>query len=331
MSQKSSRRKFIKSSLYGLAATSLTGIAYGHNALSNASFNPFSRLEINNSEDLFFKISLAQWSLHRGLWDKSVKAEDFPAIAKEQFGISAVEYVNQFYTDQVKDEVFWNNLNQRTKDLGVSNLLIMVDDEGDLGNTNDVERRKAVENHYKWVDAAKLIGCHSIRINGFGEGSREDVGAALIDGLGSLSEYTGKSGINVLIENHGLYSSDGKWVVNVMKEVGRDNCGTLPDFGNFCLTRKYGSTQDGTCPEIYDRYLGVKEMMPYSKGGVSAKSYRFDDKGQETTIDYGKMLHIVKDAGFTGYIGIEYEGSELSEADGIIATKKLLISEGTKQ
>lgn len=329
MSVKTSRRQFIRSSLYGLTASSLAGIAYGHNALSNPAFSLFSGNEPGNSSDLFFKISLAQWSLHRGLWDKSVKAEDFPAIAKEQFGISAVEYVNQFYTEHVEDETFWNNLNQRAKDNGVKNLLIMVDDEGDLGNTNDEERREAVENHYKWVNAAKLIGCHSIRVNGFGEGSREEVGSALIDGLSALSEYADKSGINVVLENHGLYSSDGKWVAHVMKEVGRENCGTLPDFGNFCTARKWGSTQDGTCPEVYDRYLGVKEMMPYAKG-VSAKSYRFDEKGQETTIDFGRMLRIVQDAGFTGYIGIEYEGSELSEANGIIATEKLLIAEGKK-
>ncbi len=179
------------------------------------------------------------------------------------------------------------------------------------------------------MDAPHLLECSSVRVNGFGEGARDAVGEALADGMGALAEYAGQAGLNVLIENHGLHTSDGQWVVDVMQRVGRPNCGTLPDFGNFCTAEKWGSTQDGTCPEVYDRYQGVKEMMAFAKG-VSAKSYRFDDQGQETTIDYARMLRIVKDAGFTGYIGIEYEGNELDEPAGIIATKELLIAEGRK-
>jgi len=282
-----------------------------------------------NFKELFFKISLAQWSLHRSFNANKLKAEEFPVIAMDQFGINAVEYVNSLYSKYAENSAFWNDLNQRAKDHGVRNLLVMVDDEGELGNTNDKKRKKAVENHYKWVDAAKILECHSIRVNGFGNGSKEETGNALVDGMGALGEYAAKAGINVVLENHGLYTSDGKWVVDVLTRIGKDNCGALPDFGNFCTARKWGSTQDGTCPEVYDRYLGVREMMPFAKG-VSAKSYRFDENGQETTIEYGKMLQIVKEAGFTGYIGIEYEGSELSEPDGIVATKKLLITEGNK-
>jgi len=329
MTTKSSRRKFVKRSLQGLAATyfgglTLNGWAEGIIDTKNLIYNYET-----NTKELFFKISLAQWSLHRSFNANKLKAEEFPVIAIEQFGINAVEYVNSLYSKYAENAAFWNDLNQRAKDHGVRNLLVMVDDEGDLGNTNDKKRKKAVENHYKWVDAAKILECHSIRVNGFGNGSKEEAGNALVDGMGALGEYAAKVGINVVIENHGLYTSDGKWVVDVLTRIGKGNCGALPDFGNFCTARKWGSTQDGTCPEVYDRYLGVREMMPFAKG-VSAKSYRFDENGQETTIDYGKMLQIVKDAGFTGYIGIEYEGSELSEPDGIVATKKLLITEGYK-
>jgi sugar phosphate isomerase/epimerase len=278
---------------------------------------------------LFFKISLAQWSLHRGINNGEIDADLFPVIAREQFGISAVEYVNSFYLDHATDAAFWMVLNQRAKDEGVQNLLIMVDEEGDLGNPDTQARRQAVENHHKWVDAAHLLGCHSIRVNGFGTGSKEEVGAALAESLSMLGEYAGQAGINVVIENHGLYSSDAQWVVGVLQRAGRSNCGTLPDFGNFCLSRQWGSTQDGTCPEVYNRYQGVEEMMPYARG-VSAKSYRFDAQGQETTIDFGRMLRIVKEARFTGHVGIEFEGNDLGEAEGIRATLRLLMEEGRK-
>jgi len=329
MTKKSSRRTFIKNSFQGLGATFLTGLPFFNKANSNTDSNVNFGNEFFLSDNLFFKISLAQWSLHRSFNANKLKPEEFPIIAKEQYDIQAVEYVNGFYLKNVKDTVFWKNLNQRAKDTGVKNLLMMIDDEGDLGNPKDKARKKAVENHFKWADIAKILDCHSIRINAFGDGTKEVVGNALVDGMGVLGEYAEKLGINVLIENHGLYSSNGKWVVDVLKKVGKDNCGTLPDFGNFCTARKWGSTQDGTCPEVYDRYMGVQEMMPFAKG-VSAKSYRFDQQDQETTIDFGKMLKIVKEAGFTGYVGIEYEGFDLSEPEGIEATKKLLIMEGKK-
>jgi len=323
-----SRRRFLNSSLKGIVST-CAGITFTDIAHASTISRFFTYPDHLNSEGLFFKISLAQWSLHRSFNDNRLKAEEFPVIASEQFNIDAVEYVNSLYAKYATNSKFWAGLKQRATDHGVQSLLIMVDDEGDLGNPNDKQRKKAVENHYKWVDNAKTLGCHSIRINGFGEGNKEEVGNALVDGMGSLGEYAAKVDINVVIENHGLYSSDGKWVAQVITKIGMDNCGTLPDFGNFCTARKWGSTQDGTCPEVYDRYLGVKEMLPFARG-VSAKSYRFDEKGQETTIAYGKMLSLVKESGFTGYVGIEYEGNELSEPDGIIATKKLLISEGQK-
>ena len=269
------------------------------------------------------KLSLAQWSIHRALEAGTLLPENFAAIAKNDFGISAVEYVNSFYKAHATDEAFWEKMRKTADSLGVKSLLIMVDEEGDLGNPNAEERKQAVENHFKWVNAAEILGCHSIRINAFGEGSREEVQAAMVDALKRLCTYAQKHGINVLIENHGLYSSDGKWITEIMKQVNMQNCGTLPDFGNWCTGAKWGSTQDGICKPVYDRYQGVSEMLPFAHG-VSAKSYRFNEQGEEEVIDYSKMLKLVKESDFSGYVGIEYEGMILSEPEGIRATQKLL-------
>jgi len=272
---------------------------------------------------LFFKISLAEWSLHRALQGGQLTNLDFPAKAKNDFGISAVEYVNQFFADKAKDTTYLAELKKRCDDNGVTSVLIMVDNEGFMADADEKKRIEAVENHYKWVDAAQYLGCHSIRVNCFGVGTAEEVAKNGADGLRKLSEYAQKANINVIVENHGGYSSNGQWLANVITYVGLPNCGTLPDFGNFCVRREKGDMWESPCVEQYDRYKGVEEMMPFAKG-VSAKSYAFDAEGNCVESDYSKMLPIVKAAGYTGYIGIEYEGSELSEEDGIRATKALL-------
>ncbi len=269
------------------------------------------------------KISLAQWSLHRALKKGEIKAEEFAAIAKKTYDIGAVEYVNQFYVSNSKNQKFWGQMKGRAEDMGVQSLLIMVDGEGDLGDSEAAERKKAVENHYKWIHAAKILGCHSIRINAFGKGSHDELRTALVDGLGQLSSYGAKLGINILIENHGLHTSDGKFIVGVIKEVDNPYLGTLPDFGNWCLSAEWGSTKGNACSEVYDHYTGVSEFLPFAKG-VSAKSYDFDPNGNESLLDYKRLLKMVKTSGFDGYIGIEYEGEKLSEHDGILATKKLI-------
>ncbi len=277
-----------------------------------------------DSDTTRLKLSLAQWSIHRALDSGQLRAENFAAIAKNDFGIDAIEYVSSFYKDHATDLLFWKKMRTKADSLHVKSLLIMVDGEGDLGNPKSEERKVAIENHYKWVDAARILDCHSIRINAFGDGTKEEVQQSMIAALKQLCTYAGQSNINVLIENHGLYSSDGKWIAEIMRQVNMPNCGTLPDFGNWCTTAKWGSTQDGKdCKEVYDRYEGIVDMLPFAHG-VSAKSYAFNDAGEETIIDYNKMLQLVKEAKFTGYIGIEYEGSILSEPDGIRATKALL-------
>jgi sugar phosphate isomerase/epimerase len=276
----------------------------------------FSRLTAPKGQST---ISLAEWSLHKALFSKKITNLDFPAVAKKTYDISVVEYVNQFFKDKAEDTIYLNQLLQRCKDNGVTNHLIMIDGEGGLGDIDNSKRQKAIENHYKWVNAAKYLGCTTIRVNAYGEGSADEVQKSAVDGLSKLGEYAAKEGINVIVENHGGHSSNGQWLAAVMKQVDRTNVGTLPDFGNFCLERG----QNYTCLKEYDRYQGTRELMPFAKG-VSAKTYDFDAQGNCIETDYKRILGIVKDAGFNGYIGIEYEGDKLSEEEGIKKTKALL-------
>lgn len=255
-----------------------------------------------------FSISLAEWSLHKTIFDGKLDNLDFPKTARREFGIEAVEYVNQFFKDKARDDDYIAELAKRAADEGVTNVLVMCDGLGDLGDADDKARTQAIENHFPWVEAAKRLGCHSIRVNATSKGSFEEQQKLAADGLARLTEFAGQLGMNVLVENHGGLSSNGEWLAGVMKLVNRPNCGTLPDFGNF---------------HDYDRYRGVEELMPFAKG-VSAKSHEFDDAGNEVRTDYDRMLRLVLAAGYRGWIGIEYEGNALPEADGIRATKKLL-------
>lgn len=268
---------------------------------------------LDNAPKTPFTISLAEWSFHKSLFAKKMDHLDFAKIAKTEYGIDAVEYVNQFFKDKAKDEKYLAEMKKRADDNGVQSVLIMCDGEGALGDPDEGMRKKAVENHYKWVDAAKFLGCHSIRVNAHSEGTYEEQQKLAADGLRQLTQFADKQGLNVIVENHGGLSSNGKWLVGVMKLVDHRRCGTLPDFGNFRITKS----------EEYDRYQGVEEMMPFAKG-VSAKSHDFNEKGEEIHTDYLRMMKIVLKAGYHGRLGIEYEGEKLSEHDGIVATKKLL-------
>ncbi len=298
MSLFSSRREFLQASAFG-AASLAAGRAQGPLAMAAAKDEPAAPL---------FKISVAEWSLHKTIFGGKLNHLDFAKTIKESFGIDAVEYVNQFFRDKAKDEKYLAEMKKRCDDLGVRSLLIMIDGEGKLGDADEKKRTQAVENHYKWLEAAKFLGCHSIRVNAASDGTYEEQLGRAADGLRRLSEFGAKLGLNVIVENHGGLSSNGKWLAAVMKQVNLPNCGTLPDFGNF---------------HSYDRYLGVTETMPFAKA-VSAKSHDFDADGNETKTDYLKMMKIVLDAGYRGYVGIEYEGSKLDEMAGIRATHKLL-------
>jgi len=260
-----------------------------------------------------FNISLAQWSLHRALSGGGLEHLEFAATAKKEYGIDAVEYVNTFFKDRAKDAAYLREMKQRAADAGVKSLLIMCDGEGNLGDPDDARRSAAVERHHQWVEAARALGCHSIRVNAASSGSFEEQQKLAADGLRRLTEFGARHNLNVIVENHGGLSSNGAWLAGVMRLVDHPRCGTLPDFGNFNL----GGGKE------YDRYQGVKELMPFAKA-VSAKSHDFNEAGDETHTDYARMMKIVLDAGYRGYVGIEYEGGRLSEPDGIRATKKLL-------
>ena len=259
------------------------------------------------------RISLAQWSLHRMLFDGSLDPGDFPKMTIEVFGLDAVEYVNSFYRTWATDEAYFRRLRKTCDGLGVRSLLIMCDGEGDLGDADPARRRTAVENHRKWLEAAKILGCHSIRVNARSSGSYEEQRERAADGLAALGALAEPFDLDVLVENHGGLSSHGAWLAGVITTVARSNVGTLPDFGNFQLA-------DGTW---YDRYKGVIQLMPFAKA-VSAKSHAFNEDGDETRTDFARMMQIVRDADYTGYVGIEYEGQGASEREGVLKTKFLL-------
>jgi len=293
------RRKFLKRSAQMLAAVGTAPLA--------------GRAIFADGKEPLFKISLAQWSFHQALFGGKMDHLDFARVAKQDHGIEAVEYVNQFFKDKARDQNYLAEMKKRAEGEGVRSLLIMIDNEGYLGDADDKKRAQAVENHYEWVEAAKYLGCHSIRVNARSSGSDDEQQKRAADGLRRLTEFGASHDLNVIVENHGGLSSNGEWLSSVIKLVAHPRCGTLPDFGNFDLG-------DG---KTYDRYKGVEEMMPFAKG-VSAKSNDFDEPGNEIHTDYRRMLKIVLAAGYHGFIGIEYEGKKLSEADGVRATKKLL-------
>jgi len=254
-----------------------------------------------------FKISLAEWSLHRGIEARTVDPLDFARIANG-FGIDAVEYVNQFFVDRARDHRYLAEMKRRAAGEGVWSALIMVDDEGRLGDADAGKRARAVESHRKWIEAAAYLGCHSVRVNALADGSPDEASRRVAESLRRLAEHADPFGLNVIVENHGELTANGAWLARTLKSVGHPRCGALPDFGNF---------------GEYDRYRGVEELMPLARA-VSAKSHAFDARGNETRTDYDRMMRIVTAAGFHGYVGIEYEGDTLPEREGIAATKRLL-------
>jgi sugar phosphate isomerase/epimerase len=317
------RRKFLQHSAQLAGSIGLTGLAgqalFGCQKSDSSADKQAATT--NGTASPLFKISLAEWSLHKTIFGGQLDNLDFAKAAKNDYGIEAIEFVNQFFKDKAKDTAYLQELKNRAASEGVQMLLIMCDGEGQLGDPDAAKRTEAVENHYKWADAAKFLGCHSIRVNAASAGSFEEQQKLAADGLARLTEYGAKLDLNVIVENHGGLSSSGEWLSGVMKMVNNPRCGTLPDFGNFCV-RFEGNAWQTPCAEEYDRYKGVQELMPFAKA-VSAKSNDFDAEGNETHTDYRRIMKIVLDAGYHGYVGVEFEGS-IPEPDGIRATKKLL-------
>ena len=295
------RRKFIKDASFLFGGLSLPVI--GSSFFSSCSNQPS------------FKISLAEWSLHRALYSKKIDHLDFISLTKTEFGLDAVEYVNSFFFEKAEDQEYLNKMKLRADDHGVKSLLIMCDNEGNLGDPDKNKRNQAIENHYKWAEAAKFLGCHSIRVNARSDSAlsyNEQLNLAA-DGLNKLVEFCANLNINAIVENHGGLSSNGSWLSSLMNKIDHPRVGTLPDFGNFMIEKD----------KLYDRYKGVSELMAHAKA-VSAKSHEFDSNGREIHTDYYRMMKIVLDSGYNGYIGIEYEGDKHSEYDGIHLTSNLL-------
>ena len=313
------RKEFIK-----LASTSALGIS------------SLGYMSLQKPKELFFKLSLAQWSLHKNIKYGDMDPYEFAQVAKS-FNFSGIEYVTALYDnvmkvrdgDMSKAITFWARKNKKLAEINdIKNVLIMIDEIEGLAEENKSRRLKAVENHKMWIDAAEIMGCESVRLNLYGSSNADKWKDLSIKSLSELGSYAKNSGVNVIVENHGRISSDIPKLMDVIYGVDMDNVGTLPDFGNFCMADEgYGSVFDGSCETVYDFYKGVEEMMPKAFA-VSAKSNDFDENGDEKTIDYMRMMKIVKSFGYTGYVGVEYEGNRLSEEEGIKATRDLLIKIG---
>ena len=308
---KLSRRQFLNTSLLSGAAIMSGGTL---SSLSSAAI----------PKTFHFELSLAQWSLHKGLFANEISALDFPVIARKTYDIGAVEYVNQFFYEKAKDKTFLTELKKRCEDNGVVSSLIMIDKEPELASPDAQERAAGVEGHKKWIDAAKFLGCTAIRINLHGNGTLEQWTKGSVESLRKLATIGKPLGIKILVENHGGFSSNGKYLAEVMRLANDSNIGTMPDFGNFCVRREVaGDLWKSACVEQYDIYQGVAEMMPYA-GAFSAKSFNFDEQGNESGIDFLAMFKLMRASKYRGYVGIEYEGEKMSEDAGIRATKKLI-------
>lgn len=315
------RREFINKAGQTGLALSILGLSSCKNSKDKATQDETTSSIVTPPWE--FKISLAQWSLHNALFAGELDNLDFAAKARS-FGCEGVEYVNGFFKDKAKDMAYLKEMKSRANAEGQQNVLIMIDREGNLAVPDENKRKEAIENHYKWVEAAHFLGCHAIRVNLAGANNYDDGIKAGVESLSQLSEFAKGSNINVLVENHGHFSSNGEWMHKVFSQVKNENCGTLPDFGNFCI-KKGEKDENGVrpCLEAYDKYKGMKELLPFAKA-VSAKSYEFDANGNETTIDYLKMMEMVKGINYTGFVGIEYEGYKVSEDKGIELTRDLL-------
>jgi sugar phosphate isomerase/epimerase len=323
------RRDFIKKAALGAAGLGLAAALPEY-------------LYAGTNKDMFFKLAISQFSFASQFWTKQLDPLDFAAKSKE-LGITGLDYCSMFFADKAKDQQFLGELKKRAADNGSYNLRIMIDGEGVLGDLNDTTRLKAVENHYKWMDAAATLGCPMIRVNVEGEGAPTDVAKAAVDSLGRLIEYGRKQNIDVIVENHVGISCNAGWLAGVMKQVNNKHCGTLADFGNFCINRTKPETNDiagymkTKCLDEYDRYKGIEELMPYAKG-VHAKSHVFDANGDDTETDFYRMFKIIKNSGFNGWVSIEYEGGlfkmytkdskYLDDYAGVTATKKLVEKAG---
>jgi len=253
-------------------------------------------------------LAVQQYSFNRQLRDGTFDILDFPKTVVDGTGITALEYFNGHILDKVRDTRFFRELKKRSNDVGATCTMMLCRSDIALDSPDSSTRYNAVEGYIPWMEAVRLLGGNAIRVDCRSDGDFEEQKKYAIDGLRQLCDVAAPFGMNILVENHGGFSSNGKWLADVMSKVEKRNCGTLPDFQNF-----HG----------YDPYVGVEELMPYAKI-VCAKSKEFDSDGNETNVDYRRMMKIVLDSGFKGSIGIEFEGHGMDPVKGILATKRLI-------
>jgi L-ribulose-5-phosphate 3-epimerase len=233
------------------------------------------------------RISLAQWALNQEIRAGELTNLDFPRIAREEFGIGAIEFVNTLFA--VPTYGYLRKLKQNAVDHGVKMLVMMVDDEGDPVAPSRKERDQFVINHRKWVDIAQFLGCHSVRTNCIGRStsSKSEALKWAAESYTRLLEYALSAKVSVVIENHGGLSDDPDWMVDLIKEVGN------PHFGSYIDWR----WRD---PAVWDNYAYTKKLLPYAKG-ISYKK-------QPTVEHLGKLVQLSRDSGYQGYYGIEEKG-----------------------
>ncbi|MGK0185904.1 MAG: L-ribulose-5-phosphate 3-epimerase [Verrucomicrobiales bacterium] len=313
------RRQFLRNSSAALAAATFP-IGYSH----------------ADDEGPRFRLSLGQWTFHRAFRGAPGVAKrdplEFPTMAGE-LGFAGVDYSGILLGDDHANPKKIAELNRRAKDAGVHNLLILVDLHDALGAKDAVKRTANVQKYIPWLESAAALGCTGVRVNPISDaGSSADEQARLLaDGTSQLLEHADRLKLDIMFENHGEgLRTDGAWIASAVKRVDHPRCGTLPDFGNFQKNRAKG--------EFHDRYAGVAAMLPFAKG-ICAKSHDFDADGEECYSDYGRLLKMVVDSGYRGWIEVEYEGPSLGsggptrervpadplgEKEGALATKKLL-------
>jgi len=333
----STRREFIENSIKSSIGLSLAA------TLPSSLFLYSCKPE---KKEFNLKISLQVYSFAPLMMAGKFDLKDFPEMVRNTYQLDGAEYWSIAFTGRENNEAFLKELKQKSDDNGVNNTIILVDDINiltmesgpSLASLSSEERSRAIDFHKIWVDTAAKIDCHSIRINlKSNDGTAEEVQEVCSESISKLIEYSSQSNISVVLENHGGLTGNGKWLSGLIKNINNEFVGSLPDFGdfNFCQTRGdlNFANVDRECEMKYDKYLGVEELIPYAKG-ISAKSHDFDKNGSETKTDYKRMMEIIKNSDFSGYISIEYEGamlsmllnrdSYLSSHDGILATKSLL-------
>ena len=280
-----------------------------------------SQASLQKVPQLKERLVLAQWSFNRELFKGEMSTFDFIRTAKEMDFVG-VEYVNQFFMDHIEDSAYLDSLRTTAEEVGIKNTLLMIDRAGNLGASKKETREEAVANHKKWILAAKKMNCPNIRINAHGDGSREEIYSACQKSILELSDFGQEHNVGILIENHGSYSSDGNWLSELVKKVNRPNVASLADFDNWCIERENGELWGAPCIKEYDRYVGMKQLLPTAKS-VSIKAFDFDKDGLPIKTDFKKMFELIFKSGYEGYLAVEFEGHEIDAKIGIQKTKAL--------